>query len=255
LHCFLFPQVLLLQNSAKKSQSELNKGMNKIPNHLGIIIDGNRRWAKARNLPSFEGHRKGFNKLRDVGKWCKEKGVKILTIYAFSTENWNRSEKEVNYLMRLLAQALAEKEIQNLMKNGIKLNVIGQIERLPKHLQTLIKSAEQTTENNKEGVLNLAISYGGRAEIVQAVKRIVKEGITADKICEETIEGRLWTKDLADPDLIIRTAGEQRLSNFLLWQIAYSELYFTKKYWPDFEESDLEKAFRDYTQRQRRYGK
>jgi len=229
--------------------------MSIVPNHLGIIIDGNRRWAKTRNLPAFEGHRKGYNKLKDVGKWCKEKGVKILTIYAFSTENWNRSRKEVNYLMRLLARAMTKKEVRNLMKDGIKLNVIGQVERLPEYLQKAIKSAEYATKNNKEGVLNLAISYGGRAEILQAVKRIVKEGITADEIDEETIGRYLWTKGLADPDLIIRTAGEQRLSNFLLWQIAYSELYFTKKYWPDFEKSDLEQVFHDYAQRQRRYGK
>lgn len=225
----------------------------KIPFHLGIIIDGNRRWARERGLLSFEGHRRGLEKLKEVGKWCREKGVKILTVYAFSTENWNRPKKEVSYLMKLLKYTLSKKTVQGLNKEGIKVKVIGQKERLLESLQKKIKEAEKLTKNNKEGVLNLAISYGGRAEIVQALQNILKKN-PRQEITEDLISQNLWTANLPYPDLIIRTGGEQRLSNFLLWQIAYSELYFTKKYWPDFSEKDLDKALKDYTRRQRKFG-
>lgn len=227
----------------------------KIPFHLGIIIDGNRRWARERGLLAFKGHRQGFEKLKEVGKWCKEKGVKVLTVYAFSTENWNRSKKEVGYLMKLLKHALSKKRVQELNKDGIKIKVIGQKERLLESLQEKIKEAEKLTENNKESILNLAISYGGRPEIIQAVKNIIKKKIPASEITEDLISQNLWTANLPYPDLIIRTGGEQRLSNFFTWQSAYSELYFTKKYWPDFTEKDLDEAFRDYGRRQRKFGR
>lgn len=227
----------------------------KVPFHLGIIIDGNRRWAKKRGLPSFEGHRKGYNNIQKIGEWSKKKGVKILTFYIFSTENWNRTKKEINYLMDLLSESLKGKNLREIHQRKIKLQVIGQKERLSQSLQKKIKEAEKLTKNNKEGILNLAISYGGRSEITQAVKNIIKKKIPADKITEGLINQSLWTGELPHPDFIIRTGGEKRLSNFLTWQSAYSELYFTKKYWPAFTKKDLDEAFLNYSQRQRRFGK
>lgn len=227
----------------------------KIPFHLGIIIDGNRRWAKKRGLPSFEGHRRGLDKVNKIGEWCRKRGVKILTLYTFSTENWNRSKKEISFLMKLLSEALNRKNVKELHQRKIKLQVIGQKERLSRFLQQRIKEAEGLTQNNKEGILNLAISYGGRPEIVQAVKNIIKKKVPVSKITEDLIDKNLWTTGLPEPDLIIRTGGAQRLSNFLTWQSIYSELYFTKKHWPEFTEKDLDKALLDYSRRQRRFGR
>lgn len=223
----------------------------KIPHHLGIIIDGNRRWAKERGLPTFYGHQKGFEILKKAVEWSKNRGVRVLTFFCFSTENWKRSKAEVNYLMKL-----AQKEILNYakkaQKEGIKVRVIGQKERLPKILQKSISQAEKLTENNKEMTVNFALSYGGRAEIVEAFKNIIKKKITPEKITEDIISQNLWTSDL---NLLIRTGKEQRISNFLIWQTAYSELYFSPKYWPDFTEKDLDEAIDDYSYRQRRFGK
>lgn len=229
----------------------------KIPYHLAIIMDGNRRWAKKRGLPPLEGHRQGLKTAERVGKWCKKKGVKVLTLWAFSTENWNRSKAEVNYLLKLLAKALDKKRryIQELQKEGIRLQVIGQRERLPKRLQLFIKEAEELTKDNKEGILILAISYGGRAEILKAVREMIKEKIPVERVTEEVFEEHLWTGKIPPPDLIIRTSGEQRLSGFLPWQAAYAELYFSEKLWPDFSKEDLDKAFEEYSHRQRRFGK
>jgi len=229
--------------------------MGKIPNHLGIIIDGNRRWAKERGLPAFEGHRRGFDNLKKIGEYALENGVKILTIFCFSTENWNRKKTEVSYLMRLMALAFGRKNIEGYHKKGIKIQIIGQKEKLPNYLQKKIKSAEELTKNNEKGILNLAISYGGRPEIVEAVKKIIKNETETEGITEDLINDNLWTKGLPYPDLIIRTGGEMRLSNFLTWQTAYSELYFTKKYWPGFTEKDLDAVFEDFSRRQRRFGK
>jgi len=226
-----------------------------IPYHLGIIIDGNRRWARERNLPTLEGHRRGFDKVKKIGDYAWEKGVKIITVYCFSTENWNRSKIEIKYLMKLLSQALKQKNIETYHKKGIKIQIIGQKKRLSKDLQKQIKEAEGFTKNNRKGVLNLAISYGGKQEIIEAIKNIIKNKTSADRITEDLISQNLWTADLPNPDLIIRSGGEQRLSNFLTWQSAYSELYFIKKYWPAFTEDDLDKAFDNYSFRQRRYGK
>ena len=227
---------------------------NKIPNHLAIIIDGNRRWAKKRGLSSFRGHKKGLDNIQRIGDYCIKRGIKILNLYVFSTENWNRSKKEVSYLMRLFARALNKNNIKKFNENKIKFQAIGQKQKLPQSLQNKIKQTENLTKNNKQGILNLAISYGGRTEIVEAVKNIIKKKIPANKINEQMINKNLWTADLPYPDLIIRTGGEQRLSNFLIWQSAYSEFYFTKKHWPEFSEKDLDKAFKDYSQRQRRFG-
>ena len=227
----------------------------KIPYHLGIIIDGNRRWAKERGLSSFEGQKKGLDNVHKIGDWAKKKGIKILTLYTFSTENWKRTKQEVRYLMKLLSEAFSKKNVKKLHQKGIKVQAIGQRERLPKFLQKKIETAERITKNNKENILNLAISYGGRPEIIQAIKNIIKKRIPVDKITEEVINKNLWTTGLPDPDLIIRTGGEQRLSNFFTWQSVYSELYFTKKYWPDFTEKDLDMALLDFSLRQRRFGK
>jgi len=233
----------------------MNNKIINIPYHLGIIIDGNRRWARKRELSTFEGHRRGFDNVKKIGDEAWRKGVKILTIYAFSTENWNRSKMEVSYLMRLIGRAFSKKYVNDLVGKGIKLRVIGQKERLSKSLQKIIKKAEELTKKGEKGILNLAISYGGRPEIVQAVKKIIGKKISASKINEELINQNLWTAGLPYPDFIIRTGGERRLSNFLTWQAAYSELYFTDRYWPDFNEKDLEEAFNDYVRRQRRFGK
>ena len=226
-----------------------------IPHHLGVIIDGNRRWAREKNLPVFEGHRKGLENVKKIGNWSWKKGVKIITIYCFSTENWNRSKKEISFLMRLLGRSLAEKSIQEYHKKGIKIQIIGQEEKLSKSLQDKADKAKELTKNNKKGIINLAISYSGRIEILETIKEIIKKKIPINKITEDLINQNLWTAGLPYPDLIIRTGGERRLSNFLTWQTAYSELYFIKKYWPDFTENDLDKAFTDYSNRQRRYGR
>lgn len=225
--------------------------MKPIPRHLGVIIDGNRRWARERGLPTLEGHRKGLEKVKELINWCKKRKIKILTIFVFSTENWKRSKFEVDYLMKLAKEAVSS-NLKELHKNRIKVRVIGQKERLPKFLQEAISKAEELTKKNKEMILNFALSYGGRAEIVEAIKNIIKKKIPPEKINEDVVKENLWTSDV---DLIIRTGKEQRISNFLIWQAAYSELYFSPKYWPDFTEKDLDIALADYANRQRRFGK
>ena len=223
----------------------------KFPNHLGIILDGNRRWAKERGLAPFEGHKRGLEVVKNVIKWCKKKGIKILTLFVFSIENWKRPKIEVNLLMKL-AQSSISDNLEELRKEGVKIKVIGQREKLPIFLKKAIARAEELTKNNEEMVLNFALSYGGRAEILQAIKNIIEKKIPLEKINEDAIKENLWTSDV---DLIIRTGKEQRLSNFLLWQSAYSEFYFSKEYWPDFTEKDLDLALKEYSRRQRRFGK
>jgi len=223
---------------------------NRLPYHLGIILDGNRRWAREKGLPYFEGHRKGLETVKRIINYCKEKGIKILTLFVFSTENWKRGREEVNYLMKLAQKAISN-HFKHLHKNKIRVRVIGQRETLPKSLQKEITKIEKLTKDNKEMTVNFALSYGGRAEIVEAVKKIIEKKIPSQKISENTIKENLWTSDV---DLIIRTGKEQRISNFLIWQAAYSELYFYPKYWPDFTEKDLDLALLDHAQRQRRFG-
>lgn len=221
--------------------------------HLAIIMDGNRRWARKKGLPILEGHRKGLEVFQKVGQWCLDRDIEILTVWAFSTENWKRSRKEVGYLMNLFRKALTEK-IKELHTKGIRLKVLGRRKDLPQDLQKKIAYAEKLTQNNKRGLLNLAINYGGRAEIVDAIKKIIRKKIPPQKITQELIDKFLYTAFLPEPDLIIRTSGEKRLSGFLIWQAAYSELYFCPKYWPDFTEKDLDKAIRDFYKRKRRFG-
>jgi len=224
-----------------------------IPYHLGIIIDGNRRWAKKKKLPSFEGHRKGLEKIEDLTVWVKARGIKILTLFVFSTENWKRSKNEISYLMKLFGSSISDrKKIHKFCENKIRIKIIGQKEILSESLQKKIKNIEEYTKDNKEMILNFAMNYGGRAEIVQIMKKIAREKIPAEKIDENMISENLYAPNL---DLLIRTGGEQRISNFLIWQAAYSELYFSKKYWPDFTEEDLDAALIDYVNRQRRFGR
>lgn len=226
--------------------------MNQIK-HIGIIMDGNRRWAKRRGLPPMAGHKKGYEKMKEVGDWCLARGIDFLTVYAFSTENWKRSKKEVDFLMKLLERGLT-KELPQFAKKNIRLKIIGSRNGLPASLKQAIQSAEEKTKNNTAGTLNIAINYGGRLEIVEAVKKIISKNIPANKITEETISANVWTAGEPDPDLIIRTSGEQRLSGFLTWQGVYSELYFTPKMWPELSEKDLDEAIAEFGRRQRRFG-
>ena len=224
--------------------------MTKIPNHLAIILDGNRRWAKEKGLPVFQGHRKGLDTIKRTINYCKEKGIQILTLFVFSTENWKREKEEVDYLMKMASRAISS-HFKHLHKSKIKVRVIGQREKLSKAFREEIAKIEKITKDNKEMIVNFALSYGGRAEILAAVKKIIRNKIPLQKINENTIKENLWTSDV---DLIIRTGKEQRISNFLIWQAAYSELYFYPKYWPDFNNQDLDKAIDEYSRRQRRFG-
>jgi undecaprenyl diphosphate synthase len=222
----------------------------KVPNHLGIILDGNRRWAKERKMSPMAGHKKGAEAARKIIEAADDKGIKILTLFVFSTENWKRPKRETDYLMGLLKKVLSESR-KGADKRGLIIRVIGQKDRLPKALQKEILFTEKETENNKGMVVNFALSYGGRAEIIQAIKNIIKKKIPVDEINEDRIRENLWTTDV---DLVIRTGKQLRISNFLIWQSAYSELYFSPKYWPDFAEKDLNEALSDYDKRQRSFG-
>lgn len=224
-----------------------------IPTHIGIIIDGNRRWAKERHLPTLIGHTKGVANIKKIVICAQKLGIKILTSYAFSTENWKRPKKEVNYLMRLFEKFI-DKNIQEFHQKGIQLRHLGQLRGLPPSLQKKIKQAIDLTKKNQKMIFQVALNYGGRDEIKRTIQKIIKKRVKLKKITDDLIVKNLDTAGLSDPDLIIRTSGEQRLSGFLLWQSAYAELYFPKIYWPDFNEKELDKAILDYCQRQRRHG-
>lgn len=232
--------------------------MTNIPVHVAIIMDGNGRWARKKGLPKIVGHRAGAKSVKEAIEAAKESGVKILTLYAFSTENWQRPKYEVAALFRLLENYI-DKEAQDLIRNDIKLSVIGRMQGLPETVQKKLNDIMEKTKDNKSLVLNLALNYGGRAEIVDAVKRIVNECVSqklkAEDIDESKFGDYLYTREMPDPDLLIRTSGEMRISNFLLWQISYAEICVTKKLWPDFKKSDFKKAVKDYQNRERRYGK
>ncbi len=222
--------------------------------HIAIIMDGNRRWAKERMLPSMMGHKRGVDALKKTTRACSDFGVKYLTLYAFSTENWNRKKEEVDFLMDLLATTL-KNELKELNENNVKMNYIGNLTQLNKNLQNILAESTEITKNNTGVVLTVAINYGARDEIVNAVKNIVKDGIKEDDVNPDLISRYLYTKNIPDPDLLIRTSGEKRISNYLLWQIAYSELYITDIYWPEFDKNALAGAIIEFASRQRRWGK
>jgi undecaprenyl diphosphate synthase len=224
-----------------------------VPRHIAIIMDGNGRWAKKRGMPRIEGHRRGAASLKEAVRTCMELGVQYLTVYAFSTENWKRPKEEVSFLMKLLTSTIA-KEMGELAKNNVKLRFLGRISMLPEDLRKKIHAAEKRTQDNTALNLNIMLSYGGRAEIVDAVKTIVNKNGKGDTINEELISQHLYTSGMPDPDLLIRTAGEMRISNFMLWQLAYSEIWVTDVFWPDFRKKHLIEAVEDYGKRTRRFG-
>lgn len=225
----------------------------KIPHHLAIIMDGNGRWAKARGLPRLAGHRAGVENLRRILRACSEFGIKILTIYAFSTENWGRPEAEVRGLMNIL-ESVIDRELRQLHANGVQLRHIGELSGLSEPLQEKVRRAIELTRNNDQLILNVAFNYGGRQDLIQAFRRIVQDGIPADEIDETLVDYYLYTAGQPDPDLVIRTAGEMRLSNFLLWQASYAEYYATPTFWPDFDREELLKALFYFARRERRFG-
>ncbi|MEP7104684.1 MAG: polyprenyl diphosphate synthase [Chloroflexota bacterium] len=224
-----------------------------VPYHVGIIMDGNGRWARGRNRPHSFGHRAGVRAMKRVMYACEDMGIKVLSVYAFSTENWARPRTEVRALMRLFHEAI-QREIDELDERSIRLVVSGRREELSERMRQRIDGAEARTADNTNGVLNVCLNYGGRAEVVDAVRRLAAEAVPAAEIDEAAIASRLYHPDLPEPDLIIRTAGEKRMSNFLLWQSAYSELYLTDTLWPDFDRAALELAVADYAGRVRRFG-
>lgn len=224
-----------------------------VPRHVAIIMDGNGRWAKARGLPRLAGHRAGTENIRPVLEASVEFGIEILTIWAFSTENWTRPETEVKGLLRILQQMI-RRELQELHKQGVQLRHVGRLDRLPIRLQNQVRQAIELTRNNRRIVLNVAFDYGGRAEIVQAVQRIIHDDIPAEEVNEELLSGYMYTAGQPDPDLIIRTGGELRTSGFMLWQSAYSEYYITPTFWPDFGREELYQALVAFSQRDRRFG-
>lgn len=224
-----------------------------IPNHVGLILDGNRRWAKARGLPALEGHRQGAAAFRTVVRAAFQSGVKVVSTYVFSTENWSRAQDEVSYLMRLLVNFI-KSDLDALDKEGIKVVILGTRTGLDKKIDALLDKVEAQTANNTKGTLAICFNYGGQLEIVDAIKGIIASGVSADEITAETISEHLYHPEIPLVDLIIRTSGEQRLSNFMLWRGSYAELLFIDKYWPDYGEADLTDALEVYAQRQRRYG-
>ena len=226
--------------------------------HIAIIMDGNRRWAKEKNLPSAFGHKKGVDALKAAMRACDDFGVKYLTVYAFSTENWNRKKEEVDFLMNLLGETIRN-ELKEMHENGVVINFLGDLTKLGAKLQEILAHAVEVTKNNTGVRLQIAFNYGSRDEIVHAAKNIAQKvqtgEIKVEDITEELISKNLYTKDIPDPDLLIRTGGEMRVSNYLLWQIAYSEFLVTKTFWPEFDKNALADAITEFNRRQRRYGK
>jgi undecaprenyl diphosphate synthase len=228
--------------------------LEKVPQHVAIIMDGNGRWALQRGLPRLAGHKAGTENLRRVIRSTVEFGVKYLTIYAFSTENWGRPPEEVKGLMYILEDVI-DRELNELHKEGVQLRHIGRLERLAPSLQEKVLDAIDVTKNNDRLILNIAFNYGGRDEIVQAIQRMMKDGVPPEKVTDELVSQYLYTAGVPDPDLIIRTSGELRVSNFLIWQAAYSEWYITPTFWPDFDKDEYHRALEAFSHRDRRFGK
>jgi len=240
-----------MSTDLKKYRGEL-LGKGNIPKHVAIIMDGNGRWAKRRGLPRVAGHREGINSVREIVRISGEIGVEILTLYTFSTENWKRPKTEVSALMKLLLRTI-RKEVDDLDKNNVRLSTIGDLDRLPKEPRNAMEEAKEKLKNNTGLLLNLALSYSGRSEILHAVNTIIGKGIR--EVDEAVFSNELYTGNLPDPDLLIRTSGEFRISNFLLWQLAYTEIFVSDVYWPDFREKQFYDAIHDYQNRERRFGK
>ena len=234
---------------SNKKQQEFAKA----PRHVAIIMDGNGRWAKERGLPRLDGHRAGTENLRRIIRASAEIGIQYLTFYAFSTENWSRPKAEVAGLLRILAEVI-DKEIKKLHEEGTRLIHIGHLDGLPKSLQKKVRGAIELTKDNQQITIILAFNYGGRDEIITAIKNILNDHVDPDDVDADLVSSYMFTQGIPDPDLVIRTSGEQRTSNFLTWQSVYSEWYFPKVYWPDFDESELRKAIEAYAARERRYG-
>jgi undecaprenyl diphosphate synthase len=250
-----------LRKTEKQSDEKLQENLKKageIPHHIAIIMDGNGRWARKRGLPRVAGHKRGVETVRDIVKACAQVGVKFLTLYTFSTENWKRPKDEVSTLMRLLLKSLKDRA-DELNENNIKLTTIGDVNALPEVVQKRLYEDMERTKNNKRMTLNLALSYSGRWELLEAIKsigRLIEQGkLNIDQINEQLVSESLTTKNIPDPDLLIRTSGEFRVSNFLLWQIAYTEFFITDVYWPDFSRKHLYEAIRNFQGRERRFGK
>jgi undecaprenyl diphosphate synthase len=243
---------MLARDSAMTTENN-NGSPRRVPKHIGIIMDGNGRWALSRGLPRLAGHRAGTDNLRRVIEACVEFGIQYLTLYAFSTENWGRPPLEVQGLMRILEDVI-DRELQELHQQGVQLRHIGRLDRLKPSLKQKVLEAIQLTKNNTRLILNIAFNYGGRDEIVWAIRHIIQDGIPAEEVTDDLVSRYLFTAGVPDPDLIIRTSGELRGSNFLIWQGAYAEWYFTPTYWPDFGKEELRKAIDEFSQRERRYG-
>ena len=239
---------------AREKESAVETRAGPVPAHVAVIMDGNGRWAKQRRLPRLAGHKAGTENIRRIIEGFAGAGVKYLTIYAFSTENWDRPSDEVHGLMDIL-QEVIHRETQALHKQGVRLRHLGRLDRLSPQLQKAVCDAVDLTKENESMTLNVAFDYGGRAEILESIKALIREGVSPEEIDEATLGSRLYTAGIPDPDLIIRTGGELRLSNFLLWQSAYSEYYTTPALWPDFNQEELEKALVAYSQRARRFGR
>jgi len=253
---FLGPEPYKQQEEDKRVQLEL-RSRGKLPAHIAVIMDGNGRWAEERGLPRAAGHQAGIASLRDVTRSSRELGVGFLTVYAFSTENWKRPKREVSMLFRLLVKMLRE-EMQEMLENGVRLKTIGQTNLLPKPVQQELNDAIECTSKNKGLTLTLALSYSGRWDLVRAMQTLaldVRAGkISPEDISEDSIRAALTTANMPEPDLLVRTSGELRLSNFLLWELAYSEIHVTKVLWPDFRREHLYEAIREYQKRERRFG-
>jgi len=232
---------------------EILKIEGKTPSHVAIIMDGNGRWALSRGLPRIAGHRAGTENLRRIFEGCGELGIKYLTLYAFSTENWGRPVEEVRGLMRILEDVI-DSELDELEKQGVQLRHIGVIDQLEEGLRAKVLQAVEMTKHNDKLILNIAFNYGGRDEIVRAIQHMIADGVAAEAVTDELVGKYLYTRDVPDPDLVIRTSGELRISNFLIWQAAYAEWYFTPVYWPDFDKDELRKAVEEFASRERRYG-
>ncbi len=248
---------LVLDSSIREEELTRKIDPEKVPRHIAIIMDGNGRWAVERGLPRQEGHRQGVETVRDIVRCANKLGISILTLFAFSTENWQRPAWEVNYLMSL-PEKYFQSELPELIRKNVQVRLIGDATRLPRKVRKAVKDGSEATRDNTGMILNFALNYGSRSEILRAANNLIKEaaaGKVKGRVDEKTFSSYLYTAGLPDPDLLIRTSGEKRISNFLLWQLAYSELWFTSVYWPDFSKLHLMEAVHDYQMRKRRFGK